>query len=263
MGHLNAIIFSPEDLLIIKEGPSERRRFIDITISQLKPTYFYDLQQYIKILVQRNALLKEIQKKKSLIDTLEVWNNNLITTGTRIISVRQEFIQKLNKYVIINHHKLTDGKEKLLLKYSPFIKVEEGATNSEIEKVFRKTLEQALQKELMKASTIVGPQRDDYEFILNDVNLKQYGSQGQQRTAVLAIKLSEIDLMKEETGEYPVLLLDDVMSELDQSRQNFLMDNVKQIQTFITSTDMNFIEPLKGIDIRIIKIKNGKIIAID
>jgi DNA replication and repair protein RecF len=259
MGNLNTVIFSPEDLLIIKEGPSERRRFIDITISQIKPTYFYDLQQYMKILYQRNALLKEIQKKRSLFDTLEVWNHNLITTGARIMKVRQEFIQKLNQFVEVNHRKLTNGQEKLTLKYSPFIKIDTHFDTLQIEEVFRKNLELILPKELFKASTLVGPQRDDYEIILNDVNLKQFGSQGQQRTAVLSIKLSEINLMREETGEYPILLLDDVMSELDHNRQAFLVDNLHEIQTFITSTDKNFIENMDGLNIKFIKIKNGEV----
>jgi DNA replication and repair protein RecF len=262
MGNLNTVIFSPEDLLIIKEGPSERRRFIDITISQVKPTYFYDLQQYMKILYQRNALLKEIQKKKSLIDTLEVWNNNLVTTGSRIIKVRNDFIKRLNKFIEINHSKLTDGKEKLLMKYSPFIKFEGEADLSNIERNFKKALELSLNKELFKATTLTGPQRDDYEIYLNDVNLKQFGSQGQQRTAVLAIKLSEVDLMKQETGEFPIILLDDVMSELDKSRQKYLMENLKGIQTFITSTDIDFIKDTELADKKLIKIRNGKVIEI-
>ena len=260
MGNLNTVIFSPEDLLIIKEGPSERRRFIDITISQIKPTYFYDLQQYMKILYQRNSLLKEIQKKKSLLDTLEIWDKNLVATGARIIKVREEFIKRLDKFVEVSHSKLTNGMEKLHLKYAPFIKIETGATLADIENVFTKTLEQARSKELFKASTLTGPQRDDYEIYLNDINLKQFGSQGQQRTAILAIKLSEVDLMKEETGESPVILLDDVMSELDKSRQKYLMENLQQIQTFITSTDIDFILNNSGLEKKIFRIRQGKVI---
>lgn len=260
MGNLNTVIFSPEDLLIIKEGPSERRRFIDITISQIKPTYFYDLQQYMKILYQRNALLKEIQKKRSLIDTLDIWNNNLVVTGSRIIKVRDDFIKRLNKYIEINHSKLTNGKERLMLKYAPFIKVGENLNITDIENIFRKTLEQSVNKELFKATTLTGPQRDDYEIFLNDDNLKQFGSQGQQRTAVLAIKLSEVDLMKQETGEYPIILLDDVMSELDKSRQRYLIENLKNIQTFITSTDIDYINEIESIDKQVIKISNGHVV---
>lgn len=260
MGNLNTVIFSPEDLLIIKEGPSERRRFIDITISQIKPTYFYDLQQYMKILYQRNSLLKEIQKKKSLLDTLEIWNKNLVTTGSRIIKVREEFIRRLDKYVEVSHGKLTNGQEKLHLKYAPFIKINENPSLIEIEKLFMHSLEQTMNKDLFKATTLTGPQRDDYEIYLNDINLKQFGSQGQQRTAVLAIKLSEIDLMKNETGEFPIILLDDVMSELDKNRQRYLIENLKDIQAFITSTDIDFIECIENIDKKIIHVKNGKII---
>lgn len=262
MGHLNAVIFSPEDLLIIKEGPSERRRFIDITLSQIKPTYFYDLQQYLKILYQRNSLLREIQKRRSLMDTLDIWNQNLVTTGSRIIKVRNDFVKRLNRFVEVNHSKLTDGKEKLELKYAPFIPCEDCHDLKAIEASFQRSLEQSVQKEIFKGSTLTGPQRDDYEIYLNEINLKQFGSQGQQRTAVLAIKLSEVDLMREETGEYPVILLDDVMSELDKNRQNYLLENLKEIQTFITSTDIDYLEDQGNMEKKIIKIKTGKIMEL-
>ena len=262
MGHLNTVIFSPEDLFIIKEGPSERRRFIDITISQIKPSYFYDLQQYMKVLFQRNALLKEIQYKRSLIDTLEIWNNNLIMIGSRIIKIRKEFINRLNGYIKINHSKLTNGKESLFLEYSPSIEIETYENIKEIEGAFRKALEKVKNKELIKATTLLGPQRDDYEIILNDMNLKHYGSQGQQRTAVLSVKLSEIDIIKEETGEYPVILLDDVLSELDKSRQEYLLENLKGIQTFITCTENIFENENSFLEKSFLNIKNGEIIKI-
>jgi DNA replication and repair protein RecF len=256
MGTLNAVIFSPEDLFIIKEGPSERRRFLDITLSQLKPSYFYDLQQYSKILFQRNMLLKEIVNKKDLIGTLDVWNHHLVKTGSRIMRVRKEFIEILNTKAEARHIKLTNNAEKLEINYTPSININKKYELLEIESEFEKALESALSRELHKCTTLYGPQRDDYDIILNGMSTKLYGSQGQQRTAVLSIKLSEIDIMKELTGEYPVLLLDDVLSELDNKRQEYLFKNIENIQTFITCTDRSFYNK-SGIKTRFINVQNG------
>lgn len=261
MGHLNAVIFSPEDLQIVKEGPSERRRFLDITISQLRPSYFYDLQQYARIINQRNNLLKEIQGKKSLRDTLEIWSYNLAKTGARIIKARNEFIEKLDYYAKRSHYKLTNGKENLHVKYSPSIRFENLSDLENIENCFIKNLEKIYEKEISKGTTLLGPQRDDYDLQLNGMSIKLYGSQGQQRTAVLALKMSEIDIMKEDSGEYPVLLLDDVMSELDKSRQQFLFENLGEIQTFITCTERDFFNGRVIGDAAFILVEKGEIIS--
>lgn len=259
IGNLNTVLFSPEDLLIIKEGPSERRRFIDITISQLKPSYFFDLQQYIKVLSQRNNLLKELQNKRSLIDTLDVWDSNLLMLGSRIIKVRHEFLKKLNLKARENHSKLTNGKEVLSLKYSPSFRIENLENINDIEKGFEKILANSRERDIARMTTHYGPQRDDFELFLNELNLKLYGSQGQQRTAILSMKLSEIDIMKESTGKYPILLLDDVMSELDINRQEYLMNNLENVQTLITCTDKDFFDRKINGEIKFIKIKNGSI----
>lgn len=240
MGNLNTVIFSPEDLLIIKEGPSERRRFIDITISQLRPAYFYDLQQYAKILEQRNTLLKEIQNKKNLLDTLEVWNKNLITTGSKIIKARQQFIEKLSLYAKQEHLKLSGGNENLDIKYDPSFNISDFSRPESIKSEFENSLNRIKERELIKGTTLIGPQRDDYDIFLDEKSIKIFGSQGQQRTAVLSVKMAEINIMKEETGEWPVLLLDDVMSELDTKRQEYLFENLEEIQVFITCTEKGF-----------------------
>lgn len=259
IGNINAVMFSPEDLMIIKEGPSERRRFIDITLSQIKPTYFYDLQQYAKILLQRNNLLKEIRINPRLSDTLDVWNEHLISTGTKIMLLRAAFLKRLNEKAVTKHESLTGNKEELLIKYSPSIKVNDYSDRESIEKEFRKVLNYSKNKEIIKGTTMYGPQRDDYEIFLNEMNIKLYGSQGQQRTAVLAVKLAEVDIMREETGEYPLLLLDDVMSELDLVRQGFLFENINSVQTFITCTDKEILKNKKLEHIKYIEIKNGKL----
>lgn len=240
MGHLNAVIFSPEDLLIIKQGPSERRRFVDITLSQLRPSYFFDLQQYAKILLQRNILLKRIPLQKELEETLDIWNKHLIHTGSRIMNARKEFIGRLDALSSIRHEKLTNKEEKLQLVYSPSFEFKQDMSKEEIEEVFAQVLQRNKWKEIQKGTTVYGPHRDDIDIVLNGESTKIYGSQGQQRTSVLSIKLAEIDLMKEETGEYPVLLLDDVLSELDDRRKEYLLDNIDGMQTFVTCTDNRF-----------------------
>lgn len=242
MGHLNAVIFSPEDLLIIKQGPSERRRFIDITLSQLRPSYFYDLQQYSKILFQRNCLLKKIIINKQLEDTLDVWNKHLVKTGSRIMKARNSFVSTLDNFSAARHSKLTNNEEKLQLKYSPSFDNNFDCSDIEIEKVFYEILTRCKSKEIMKGTTLYGPHRDDLDIVLDGESTKIYGSQGQQRTCVLSMKLAEIDLMKEESGEFPVLLLDDVLSELDDKRKEYLLESVQGVQSFITSTDRRFFQ---------------------
>lgn len=258
MGHLNIVIFSPEDLFIIKEGPSERRRFLDITLSQLKPSYFYDLQQYSKILAQRNMLLREISIKKELIVTLDVWNHHLVKTGSRIMRARKEFIERMDKNAAERHSRLTNGSENLKITYVPSIESQNMYDIKEIENAFQKKLEASTSSEIKKCTTLHGPQRDDYDIILNGMSTKQYGSQGQQRTSVLSMKLSEIDIMKEDTGENPVLLLDDVLSELDAKRQEYLFKNIDGIQTFITCTDRNLFGKEKK-EAKYLNIINGKV----
>lgn len=257
MGQLNSVMFSPEDLQIIKEGPSERRRFVDIALSQLKPSYFYNLQQYIRILNQRNYLLKEIFLRKESVDSLDVWNQSLADAGSKIIFERIKFIEDLYKKADNYHRNITNNKEKLLIKYISSIKLDLG---NDIKGAFLKRIEEEKTKEIQKGTTLVGPQRDDIEILVNDISLKQYGSQGQQRTAVLSLKLSELEIIKDNCGEYPVLLLDDVMSELDIKRREYLIDNIKNIQTFITCTDKN--DFIKEVDRGscFIRIENGEVV---
>jgi DNA replication and repair protein RecF len=260
IGNLNAVIFSPDDLDIIKGGPSVRRRFLDMTISQIKPSYFYDLQQYAKILSNRNYLLKEIQIKRSLLDTLDVWSKNLANVGSRIIIARKNFIRNMNVKIAKNHSKLTAGKETLELKYKPSVEISNLENEEEVAEAFLKILRKERQKEIQKAITFYGPHRDDYDLMLNRMDVKLFGSQGQQRTSILSIKLSEVDIMKEETGEYPILLLDDVMSELDSSRQEFLLNSISKVQVFVTCTDSSIFKDRNVSDIRFYKIERGKVV---
>ena len=260
MGHLNAVIFSPEDLLIIKQGPSERRRFIDITLSQLRPAYFYDLQQYAKILFQRNSLLKKLVVQKDLEDTLEVWNRHLVKTGSRIMKARMNFIDRLDAFAAERHDTLTNNEEKLKLSYNPSFKIDSIEDETAIYELFHKMLNECKAREIMRGTTLIGPHRDDLDIVLNGESTKIYGSQGQQRTTALSMKLAEIDLMKDESGEYPVLLLDDVLSELDDKRKEYLLDRIGPVQTFITCTDRRFFNR-RAEDTQFLYIENGKAIV--
>lgn len=250
MGHLKAVLFSPEDLQIIKQGPALRRRFVDITLSQISPSYFYDLQQYHKTLTQRNALLKQIKKNRSFIDTLEIWNHTLYSYGSHIIHRRETFAKELGVLLSENHGYISGGKEKLLLQYEPSVSEDQFLTK----------LNQAVNQDIERETTMYGPHRDDFDFILNDKSLKLYGSQGQQRTAVLSAKLSEINIIQQDTGETPILLLDDVLSELDQNRQQFLFEKIENIQTFITCTEKSALKNRLNSDIFYFRISNGVLV---
>lgn len=235
MGILNVVMFSPEDLKLIKEGPAERRRFIDITNSQLKPSYFYNLQKYFKIIRQRNTLLRNIKNNKKLLDTLSVWNNNLVETGSKIMYYRNEYFKKMSFFVKDIHKKIAN--EEISIKYIPSVNVEDLSNMESIKKYLLSEIDKNIEKDIHTETTSIGPHRDNFEIFIDNVNIKTYGSQGQQRTAILSLKLAEVKLFKEEIGEYPVLLLDDVMSELDEKRQKFILDYLQDMQIFLTCTN--------------------------
>ncbi len=225
-GIVNIIFFSPEDLNIIKSGPSERRRFIDFELSQIDKLYLNNLSNYNRALNQRNHLLKAIYYQENLKDTLDIWDRQLVEYGTKIISSRKDFIQKVNEIIFDIHKKLTGGREHIKLIYEPNIG----------DKSFEEVLFHSRKRDLKMQSTTSGPHRDDVSFVTENIDLRKFGSQGQQRTAALSLKLSEIELVKRTTGDRPVLLLDDVLSELDKHRQNYLLDSICDVQTFITCT---------------------------
>ncbi|MCD7824855.1 MAG: DNA replication/repair protein RecF [Clostridiaceae bacterium] len=226
LGLLNVIFFSPEDLRIIKNGPAERRRFINMELCQLDGFYLHDLSEYNKALMQRNKLLKQISYQASLLNTLEIWDSSLIEYGTRIIQRRSSFVEEIGEIVTRVNEKLTGNSEHIKMLYEPDVLIEN----------FEKKLKNAREKDLKFCTTSVGPHRDDLCFLNGGVDIRQFGSQGQQRTCALSLKLAEIELVKRVTGDSPVLLLDDVLSELDRNRQNYLLDSIDDIQTIITCT---------------------------
>ena len=251
LGLLNVVFFSPEDLSIIKNGPSERRRFIDMELCQLDSFYLYNLNNYNKIVNQRNKLLKDIYTNYSLKETLDIWDSQLISYGSKIIERRVAFINQLNEIIYDIHKKLSGEKEEILIKYEPNVLIEE----------FESKLKQNQEKDIKLKMTTVGPHRDDICIDVNGIDIRKFGSQGQQRTAALSLKLSEIELVKKITKDTPVLLLDDVLSELDSNRHKYLLDSIGNIQTIITCTGLDdFVNDRFEIN-KVFKVSNGRIVG--
>jgi DNA replication and repair protein RecF len=227
-GILNMVFFSPEDLNIIKNGPAERRRFLDSELCQLDKIYLSDLTTYNKILNQRNKLLKDMVYRPDLKDTLPVWDMQLVETGRKIIRRRKQFVDELNEIVHDIHYRISGEKEDLLLQYEPSIE----------DIFFEDELSRVKERDMRQCMTSVGPHRDDL-LSIGEVDIRKFGSQGQQRTSALSLKLSEIELVKRSIHDTPVLLLDDVLSELDSNRQNYLLNSIHDTQTLITCTGLD------------------------
>lgn len=252
LGLLNVVFFSPEDLSIIKNGPGERRRFADMELCQLDNFYLYNLNNYNKIINQRNKLLKDMYFNPGLRETLNIWDSQLVSYGSKIIERRELFASQLCDIIGEIHSKLSGGKEKLVVKYDPDVTIDD----------FEKKMKANQERDISSKMTSAGPHRDDFSFIVNGIDIRKYGSQGQQRTAALSLKLSEIELVKKITKDTPVLLLDDVLSELDSNRQNYLLNSIGDIQTIITCTGLDeFINNRFEIN-RIFKVTNGSVSVI-
>lgn len=250
-GIINIVFFSPEDLNIIKNGPSERRRFIDLELAQLDRVYLSNLANYNKVLNQRNKLLKDAYNRDDLMGTLEIWDMQLVDYGNKVIERRNLFINQLNDIISDIHYKLSGNKEKLVLYYEK----SNGAMPLE------ESLNKYKTRDLRMKSTSVGPHRDDIAFMVNGLDIRRFGSQGQQRTAALSLKMAEIEIVKIITKDTPVLLLDDVLSELDKNRQNYLLDSIHDIQTLITCTGVDdFIKHRFNID-KIFYVENGSVLS--
>ena len=248
-GLTNFVFFSPEDLNIIKNGPAERRRFMDLELSQLDKVYLSDLANYNRTLNQRNRLLKDAYYRDDILDTLDVWDMQLVQYGEKIIQRRIRFIEEVNAIIGDIHHKLTGGRERISLSYEPGC----GALSLEA------ALEKNRERDIRMKSTSVGPHRDDICFMAGGIDIRRVGSQGQQRTAALSLKLSEIELVRQIIKDTPVLLLDDVLSELDKHRQNYLLDSIHDIQTLITCTGLDeFVNHRFSIN-KVFHVQNGHV----
>lgn len=229
LGIMNVVFFSPEDLSIIKNGPAERRRFVDMELCQLDSFYLYNLNHYNKIVNQRNKLLKDLYLNPSLRETLNIWDSQLSSYGSKIIERRIAFTAQLNEIISDIHFRLSGGKENIRIVYEPNVQ----------EAYFEDELRRNQERDIKLKMTTVGPHRDDFSFMAGGVDIRKFGSQGQQRTAALSLKLSEIELVKKMTKDTPILLLDDVLSELDSNRQNYLLNSIGEIQTIITCTGLD------------------------
>ncbi|TCL57263.1 DNA replication and repair protein RecF [Kineothrix alysoides] len=249
LGLLNVVFFSPEDLSIIKNGPAERRRFVDMELCQLDNFYLYNLNHYNKIVNQRNKLLKDMYFKPELKETLNIWDSQLVSFGSKIIERRRIFVEQLNEIIYDIHKRLSGDKEELSIKYEPDVEIDD----------FAKLMKNSQEKDIRLKQTSIGPHRDDFCFMVGNIDIRRFGSQGQQRTAALSLKLSEIELVKKITKDIPVLLLDDVLSELDSSRQNYLLSSIGDIQTIITCTGLDeFVNNRFEID-KVFKIVEGTV----
>lgn len=248
-GIVNVVFFSPEDLNLIKNGPAERRRFVDLELCQLNKLYVHSLVQYNRIITQRNKLLKDLVFRPDYEGTLDIWDMQLIQYGKEIIYYRKEFIERLDGIIGPIHQKLSGNKESLRILYEPNVEAD----------AFEDTLRRSRNQDLKQKTTLTGPHRDDLSFIVNGIDIRRFGSQGQQRTAALSLKLAEIELVEHIVHDYPILLLDDVLSELDSSRQNQLLAGINHIQTVITCTGLeDFINNRFHID-KIFRIVSGTV----
>ena len=246
MGLFHAVIFAPEDLMLVKEGPSTRRRYLDLLISQVRPSYFVHLQQYARILTQRNKLLKEMRdqgfgRKKKPDDMcalqIDVWDDALAQEGAALVRQRQLFGERIAKIAQAAQKNISSGKEELYVKYRTVSGIDPNKDEKEICHSYLEKLKTMVCDDIEKGLTVAGPHRDDLELSLDGSGLKPFASQGQQRSAVLALKLAELAILREDTGEPPVFLLDDVMSELDENRRTSLLENIQKSQVFVTCTD--------------------------
>ena len=251
LGIAHVIFFSPEDLGIIKNGPAERRHFIDMELCQLNPIYTSQLSAYNKVVLQRNKLLKDLSYKPETMDTLQIWDLQMVRYGKNIIQERRRFADRLNEIITEVHDRLTEGRERLLIRYEPNV----------TEEAFESALAAGRERDIRQKSTLNGPHRDDICFLVNGMDIRKFGSQGQQRTAALSLKLSEIRLVEEVAKDEPVLLLDDVLSELDSKRQNQLLNSISHIQTLITCTGLDdFVNDRFQMD-KIFQVEHGTVIC--
>ena len=253
LGNIYAVYFSPQELKLIQESPEDRRRFLDIAISQLSKKYFYSLGKYKKIIEQRNKLLKDTDKGL-ILDTLPIWDAQLAEYSADVVMARNDFVAELSPKACEAHKFITDGKEELTV--TPTAKY--SGDRAEIVEAIKQDLAASVERDMVMGFTSTGPHRDDLKITLNGIDVRTYGSQGQQRTAALSLKIAELNIMKDRFGEYPVLILDDAMSELDKRRQQRILELTSGVQTLITCTDIDS-TVFSSLDYKVFKINKGKI----
>ncbi|MDB1551924.1 DNA replication/repair protein RecF [Latilactobacillus sakei] len=260
IGQLNVVLFAPEDLNIVKGSPAVRRHFIDMEFGQMSSKYLYNISQYKSILKQRNQYLKQLQRRqaKDLV-YLGVLSDQLAAYGAEVTVARRQFLQQMEKWAQKLHQEITKDREVLTFKYQSQIPEEQlDQSVEELYQQFQTLYEKQQTREVEQGTTLIGPHRDDVQFLVNDKDVQAFGSQGQQRTTALSVKLAEIDLMKAQTGEYPILLLDDVLSELDDLRQTHLLKTFQnKVQTFLTTTSLENVKKEIIATPRVFTVTNG------
>lgn len=234
LGEFKCVVFSPEEMFLINGAPELRRNFLDLFLSSQKPLYYNTIKSYFRILKQKNNLLKSMTEKNA--ETLDIWNEKLAENGAKIMIYRREIIEMLDKKADTSYRKIANNREGLKITYKPCIQ-ENIYGEKEIREYFFDMLQRKKQAEILAGTSLVGIHRDDMEFFINGKNARDFASQGQQRTAVIALKMAQSEVIKDQSGEYPVFLFDDVMSELDSVRRNFIANEIKNNQVIITSTD--------------------------
>jgi len=264
IGTLNVVMFAPEDLEIVKGSPAVRRRFMDMEIGQVHPSYLHHLQQYRKIVMQKNNEIKKGDGHSAASRMMvDVWNEQLAAHGVKIIKNRQNFINKLQVWAQEIHGSITGGGERIGIVYKPSFDCEDFQDETVVFNQFMIKLSQVKDQEYRRGSCLIGPHRDDLALLIDGKDAFAFGSQGQQRTAALSLKLAELELIREEVGEYPVLLLDDVLSELDRTRQSLLIDTFRgKVQTFITATGIESVGPDKIGEARLFNVREGSVTAV-
>ena len=248
LGNINIVIFTPDDINILKDGPANRRRFLDMMIGQLRPNYVYNLNMYLKTIEQRNNYLRQIREENKPEEMLDIWDEKLIEYGEKIYSYREEFIQKIINKINVIHSKITDSKEILKINYI-------SDCNSKEE--YLKLLKARRKLDIIKGFTTKGIHRDDFVIYINEKEVNTYGSQGQNRTVILSLKLAELNVIYDEIGEYPILLLDDFMSELDEKRRKNFLSNIKDTQVILTGTEKI---DLPNLEYSLYNIKKGEVL---
>ena len=249
------VVFSPDDLRIVKDEPEKRRRFIDRELSQIKPAYFDAYMKYRRALMERNSYLKNDTIEQSMLD---IWDEGLIKYGALIMNYRRDFVKELSEISGNIHFNITNGKERVSLRYDPDIDIA-GSVNTQ-EEFIERQLAASRDNDIRRKTTTRGPHKDDISFIIDNINVRNFGSQGQQRTSALSLKLAELEIIKKETGENAVLLLDDVMSELDEERREYLIRALSENQIFITTTDIDESLTRAYPDAKIIHVEAGEIV---
>lgn len=261
VGNMNIVMFAPEDLHLVKGNPQVRRRFIDMEMGQISPVYLYEMSQFQKILQQRNHYLKQLQTNKQKDYTmLDVLTEQFIEVSVKIIQKRYEFVQLLEEWARPIQSSITRNQETLRLVYKPFVDVSDCFDWSKLINIFEEKFLSIRKREIDRGVTLIGPHRDDLLFFVNGHDVQQFGSQGQQRTTALSVKLAEIELIHAEIGEYPILLLDDVLSELDDFRQSHLLNTIRdKVQTFVTTTSVDGIDHQALKEASTFYVENGSI----